>query len=133
MARVVGLGGVFFKSKDPKKLGAWYRKHLGVDVQDWGGAAFDWREGAKGNRQRFTAWTPFPAKTKYFAPQKHPYMLNFIVDDLVALLSKLRRAKVKIDRKPMEVSEFGRFAWVYDPEGRKLELWEPAPVSRRKK
>lgn len=131
MAHVVGIGGVFFHSKDPAKLGAWYRKHLGFDVQDWGGAMFPWEAPKPGGRQRFTLWSPF-ADTKYFAPSKAPYMLNFIVDDLDALLKKLRRAKVRFDKKPIAEGEFGRFAWVFDPEGRKLELWEPPRVPKRK-
>ena len=131
MAKVIGIGGVFFKSKNGKKLGAWYRKNLGVDVQAWGGAAFQWEERPKTTHQRFTVWNPFPADTRYFAPSREPYMINFIVDDLGALLKKLRRARVKIDAKGIEASEYGRFAWVMDPEGRKLELWEPPLKARR--
>lgn len=131
MARVVGIGGVFFHSKDPKKLGAWYRKHLGVDVQAWGGAVFPWESPKPGGRQRFTVWSPF-ADTKDFAPSKLPYMLNFIVDDLDGLMKKLRRAKARVDKKPIDENEFGRFAWVFDPEGRKLELWEPPRVPKGK-
>ena len=125
MARVIGIGGVFFKSQDPKKLGAWYRKHLGIDVQDWGGAMFPWKEPKDSGRERFTLWSPFDAKTKRFAPSKLPYMLNLVVDDLDALVKKLRRARVAIDPKGIEASDFGRFAWVQDPDGRRLELWEP--------
>jgi predicted enzyme related to lactoylglutathione lyase len=125
MAKVIGVGGIFFKSKDGKKLGAWYRKNLGVDVQGWGGAAFSWEEKPASAHQRFTVWSPFAKDTKYFAPSREPYMINFIVDDLDALLKKLRKARVKIDKKGVEASEYGRFAWVMDPEGRKLELWEP--------
>lgn len=132
MAKVIGIGGVFFTSKDPKKLGAWYRKHLGVDVESWGGAVFQWSQERKSPRQAFTVWSPFPADTTYFAPSKLPYLLNFVVDDLDGLLKKLRRAKVRIDEKPVEASEFGRFAWVFDPEGRKLELWEPPKKKRRR-
>lgn len=128
MAKVIGVGGVFFKSKNPKKLGAWYQKHLGLDVQAWGGAVFPWDAKTKAERQ--TVWSPFPADTKYFAPSREPYMLNFIVDDLDALLKKLRRGRVKVDPKGVEASEFGRFAWVVDPEGRKLELWEPPPKKK---
>lgn len=125
MAKVIGVGGIFFKSKDGKKLGAWYRKNLGFDVQSWGGAVFDWEEKPASKHQRFTVWSPFASDTKHFAPSREPYMINFIVDDLDALLKKLRKARVKIDKKGVEASEFGRFAWVMDPDGRKLELWEP--------
>ena len=131
MAKVLGVGGVFFKSKNPKKLGAWYRKNLGVDVEAWGGAAFQWD--TKTAHQRFTVWSPFPASTGHFKPSREPYMINFIVDDLGALVKKLRKARAKVDAKGIEASEYGRFAWVMDPEGRKLELWEPPLKARRKK
>ncbi len=131
MARVIGIGGIFFKSKDRKKLQGWYRKHLGVNIQPWGGAAFQWEEKPKATRQRFTVWSPFAADTRYFAPSRESYMLNFIVDDLDALLKRLRRGRVKIDAKGIEASEYGRFAWVMDPEGRKLELWEPPKKTKR--
>ena len=131
MARVLGIGGFFFTSKNPKTLGAWYRKHLGVKVEAWGGAMFPWD--VKSSRQAFTVWSPFPADTKHFGPSKHPYMVNFIVDDLNALLKKLKRAKVRLDKKGVEESEFGRFAWVFDPEGRKLELWEPPKKKRSRR
>ncbi len=125
MAKVIGVGGIFFKSKNGKKLGAWYKKHLGVDVQAWGGATFQWEEKPASKHQRFTVWSPFAADTKHFAPSREPYMINFIVDDLDGLLKKLRKAKAKVDKKGIEASEYGRFAWVMDPEGRRLELWEP--------
>ena len=125
MPKVIGVGGIFFKSKNGKKLGAWYRKFLGLDVQDWGGATFQWEEKPKSPHQRFTVWSPFSADTKHFAPSREPYMINFIVDDLEGLMKKLRKGRVKIDAKGIESSEYGRFAWVMDPEGRKLELWEP--------
>jgi len=131
MAKVLGVGGVFFKSKNPKKLGAWYRKHLGFDVQPWGGATFDWE--TKSPNQRVTVWSPFSEDTTHFAPSDAPYMLNFIVDDLEALVKQLRKARVKVDAKGIEASEYGRFAWVMDPEGRKLELWEPPRKARGKK
>ena len=132
MAKVVGVGGIFFKSKNPKKLGVWYRKNLGVDVQPWGGAAFQWE--TKSAHQRFTVWSPFPAGTRHFQPSTAPYMINLIVDDLDALLKKLRKSRVMVDARGVEASEYGRFAWVMDPEGRKLELWEPPlrPKARRK-
>ena len=130
MAKVIGVGGIFFKSKNGKKLGAWYRKNLGVDVQAWGGAAFSWEEKPKSAHERFTVWSPFASDTKHFAPSRESYMINYIVDDLDALLKKLRKARVKIDAKGIEASEYGRFAWVMDPEGRKLELWEP-PLKKK--
>jgi predicted enzyme related to lactoylglutathione lyase len=130
MPRVLGIGGVFFKSKSPKKLAKWYRKQLGIDVQSWGGATFDW--GGASKRQRFTVWSPFSTDTKHFAPSRDPYMINFIVEGLDGMLARLRKARVKIDKKGIETSEYGRFAWVMDPEGRKIELWEP-PLKGKKR
>ncbi len=133
MAKVIGVGGVFFKSSNAKKLGAWYKKNLGVDVQDWGGASFQWEEKPASAHQRFTVWSPFPKDTKFFAPSREPYMINFIVDDLDGVVKRLAKARIKIDPKGIEASEFGRFAWVVDPDGRKLELWEPPLKAKKKK
>ncbi len=98
MKRVAGIGGIFFKSKDPKALGAWYKTHLGIDVEDWGGTAFRWKwpENPEGNR----------------------------VEDLRAVLAALRAEGVYVEEK-VEESEFGKFGWVIDPEGNTLELWQP--------
>lgn len=120
MKRVTGIGGVFFKARDPKALSAWYRDHLGVPVQSWGGAAFDW----KGEPDGTTAWNIFPDSTKYFEPSKAPFMVNYRVADLVQLLAALRAEGCNVDEK-MDESEFGKFGWVTDPEGNKVELWEP--------
>lgn len=123
MERVRGIGGIFFKARDPKALARWYAEHLGVPVEDWGGARFGWRDhDARGDA--FTVWSPFAADTDYFAPSPAPFMINFRVDDLDAMLAQLRAAGVRIDDK-REDSDFGRFAWAYDPEGNKLELWQP--------
>ena len=118
MKRVTGIGGIFFKSKDPKKLGAWYKTHLGIDVQEWGGAAFDW------NGPGTTAWNLFPADTKHFAPSSAPFMINYRVHDLHALLKALRAEGVQVDEKVQD-SEYGKFGWIVDPEGNRVELWEP--------
>lgn len=129
MKRVIGIGGIFFKAKDPEKLGAWYEKHLGIDVQEWGGASF--QEGAhtdlKPKRQAHIVWSPFDADTTYFAPSEKPFMINYRVHDLDAVLAELRKEGVQVDEK-MEKSEFGSFGWIVDPEGNKLELWEPPAV-----
>src|SRR5688572_30520876 len=82
MKRVTGIGGVFFKSRDPKALGAWYAKHLGIDVQEWGGAAFSWNGPGNPDGVGTTVWSPFPAETTYFAPSAAPFMVNYRVDDL---------------------------------------------------
>jgi predicted enzyme related to lactoylglutathione lyase len=123
MEKVTGIGGIFFKSNDSAKLGAWYREHLGVDVQSWGGAVFEWKDGAEPDGGK-TVWSPFAADTKYFAPSTASFMLNFRVKNLDAMLEQLRRAGVTVDEKVTD--EFnGRFGWAMDPEGNRIELWEP--------
>jgi len=124
MARVTGIGGVFFKAQDPAALGAWYKEHLGLDVQPWGGVAFRWRDDRPDTG--YTVWGPFAADTDYFDPSSKPYVLNFRVDDLDGLLQQLRDAGVTIVGGP-EDHDQGRFAWILDPEGTKLELWQPDP------
>ena len=124
MQRVTGIGGIFFKSPDPKRLGAWYRTHLGVDVTDWGGAVFPW--GGPDSPPGMTLWTPFAADTDYMAPSTAPFMVNFRVADLDALLAALREEGCQVLDK-REDSEFGKFGWVMDPDGNKVELWEPPP------
>lgn len=122
MQRVTGIGGIFFKSADPKALSAWYRQHLGLDVSDWGGAVFRW--GGDGSQPGATVWSPFAEDTDYMAPSRSSFMINFRVADLDGLLSALRSEGCEvIDRT--ETSEQGKFGWVMDPEGNKLELWEP--------
>ncbi len=129
MQRVIGLGGIFFKARDPEKLGEWYRKHLGLEVEEWGGVSF--QEGAgselRPKRQSSIAWSPFEADTKYFAPSEKSFMINFRVHDLAAVLAVLRSEGIEVDEK-MEESEFGKFGWVMDPEGTRIELWEPPEV-----
>ena len=123
MKRVTGIGGVFFKAKDPKALGEWYQTHLGMNVEAWGGVAFRWADdnpGAKGT----TIWNPFKEDTSYFAPSTASFMINYRVEDLHALLAKLRDEGCSVDEK-IEESEYGKFGWVQDPEGNKLELWQP--------
>jgi predicted enzyme related to lactoylglutathione lyase len=120
MAKVIGLGGVFIKSRDPKALSAWYAKHLGVDASPWGGVMFEEDEKRKG----CTLWSPFPQDTDYFQPSDKPFMLNFRVDDLDGLLAKLRGAGVQVGEKVLD-EEHGRFGWCLDPEGTRVELWEP--------
>ncbi|HEX7940192.1 MAG TPA: VOC family protein [Gemmatimonadaceae bacterium] len=124
MKRVTGIGGIFFKARDPKALGAWYREHLGIDVQPWGGAAFDWNTPDNPNGVGTTAWSLFPADTKHFAPSDAPFMINYRVADLQGLLAELRAAGVQVDDK-VDESEYGKFGWVIDPEGNKIELWQP--------
>ena len=122
MARVTGIGGVFFKARDPKMLAKWYRDNLGLDVQEWGGAALRW--GTPENPSGTTAWSLFSADTSHFAPSTAPFMVNYRVDDLGALLDALRNKGCNVLGGP-EASEYGTFAWVLDPEDNKVELWEP--------
>lgn len=124
MKRVTGIGGIFFKSSDPKALGAWYKTHLGIDVQEWGGAAFRWKSEENPDGAGTTAWTPFSADTNYFAPSASPFMINYRVHDLHALLAALRAEGVHVEDK-VEESEYGKFGWIVDPEGNKVELWQP--------
>jgi len=124
MARVTGIGGIFFKARDPKALQAWYRKHLGLNIEDWGGLAFQWADEAEQGRNGMTVWTIFPESSGYFAPSTAPFMINYRVADLAAVLSELRAEGCTVDDK-MDESEFGKFGWVMDPEGNRLELWEP--------
>ncbi len=124
MTRVTGIGGIFIKAKDPAVMQAWYRKHLGIDVQDWGGATFRWNEPPTPDGA--TVWSIFPATSKYFDPSPAPFMVNYRVADLAALLTTLRAEGCVVDER-LEESEHGKFGWVMDPEGNRIELWEPPP------
>lgn len=119
MAKVIGLGGIFFKTRDSKALAAWYAKHLGLDVDKWNNVKFE----EDASRPGSTLWTPFAEDTTYFGPGPQTFMVNFRVDDLDALLNQLRADGVTVERA--DDSEYGRFGWVTDPEGTRVELWEP--------
>lgn len=127
MNRVLGIGGIFFKSKDPAALAAWYKKHLGVPVEEWGGAGFKLDEQFRSNPNAAVVWSPFAADTKYFAPSEASFMVNYRVEDLHALVKVLREEGCNVVDK-VDESEYGKFGWVIDPEGNKLELWEPPPA-----
>ncbi|WP_267225513.1 VOC family protein [Dyella silvae] len=118
---ITGVGGVFFKAKDPKALAAWYRDVLGMPVEAWGGAAL--RYDAPKHPPAL-AWNAFPASTKYFAPSESGWMINYTVDDMDALLARLRSKGVTVLKRD-DSDPNGRFAWIVDPEGNKVELWEP--------
>ncbi len=124
MKRVTGIGGIFFKAKDAPALWAWYKRHLGIDVQKWGGAAFDWTDSDGKPVGGTTAWSVFPAEGDQFAPSTASFMVNYRVDDLLALVKALREEGCNVLEK-VDDSEYGKFAWVIDPEGNKIELWEP--------
>ncbi len=124
MKRVTGIGGIFFKAKDPIALRAWYKKYLGIDVQDWGGAAFNWSD-AKGNPTTGTTiWSVSDSGSDSFAPSTSSFMVNYRVADLHALVRELRAEGCHVLDKTDD-SEYGKFGWVIDPEGNKVELWEP--------
>lgn len=128
MKRVTGIGGIFFKAHDAPALRAWYRRHLGIDVQDWGGAAFTWTDGEGRPVGGTTVWSINAAENDYFAPSAAPFMVNYRVADLDALLAVLREEGCNVVDKTDD-SEFGKFGWVIDPEGNKIELWQP-PVGQ---
>ena len=123
--RVTGLGGIFFKAKNPAKLGSWYKKHLGLPVQEWGGCSFEWRDAKKPKKKGSTVWSPFAPDTKYFGKGKQGHMVNYRVADLKKVLAALKKERVWIDPKGIEASEYGQFAWIKDGEGNRIELWQP--------
>ena len=117
MTHVQRIGGVFFRSKDPAATAKWYQTHLGLPVEDFGGATL----GARGHE---AVWAAFAADTDYFGPTDQPLMVNYVVADLDAVLERLRADGVEVDDR-LEESEFGRFAWAVDGDGRRFELWQP--------
>lgn len=124
MKRVTGIGGIFFKAKDPKALGEWYKTHLGVKLEDWGGSVFNWKEGTEDGKDGMTVWGLFKAETEYFKPSEQSFMINYRVENLVALIDVLKSEGVEVADGPKD-DDFGKFAWIMDPEGNKIELWEP--------
>ena len=125
MKRVTSIGGIFFKAKDAPALQAWYKRHLGIDVQEWGGAAFDWVDSDGKPTGGTTAWLVSPEESDQFAPSKASFMVNYRVEDLYALVAALKAEGCNVLDK-IDDSEYGKFAWVIDPEGNKVELWEPS-------
>jgi len=121
MAKVVGVGGVFFKSSDPEKLGAWYQKWLGAPVEPPYGASFRPETVPVGG---LTVWSPFKKDTDYFNPSTREFMINFMVDDLDGALSQVAEGGAEVVGEILDES-YGRFGWFVDPEGNKVELWEP--------
>ncbi|MBK6980722.1 MAG: VOC family protein [Betaproteobacteria bacterium] len=124
MQRVTGIGGIFFKARDPVALRAWYQKHLGIDVQEWGGAAFRWADAEGKPMTGTTIWNITDAQNDYFAPSASSFMVNYRVADLRSLLQALRDEGCNVVDKTDD-SEYGKFGWVIDPEGNKVELWQP--------
>ena len=123
MQRVTGIGGIFFKAKDAPALWAWYKRHLGIDVQPWGGAAFDWVDADGKPAGGTTAWLIAPEKSEQFAPSSAPFMVNYRVADLHGLLAALREEGCNVLDK-VDESAYGKFGWVIDPAGNLVALWE---------
>ena len=121
MARVTGVGGVFMRSRDPAALAQWYTERLGLDAMAGDTEAVWWQEEGP------TVWAPFPADTDYFGPSGQGWMMNLRVDDLDAMLDRLRNDGCEVDERVETLDGIGRFGWVTDPEGNRFELWEPAP------
>ncbi|WP_165731401.1 VOC family protein [Polaribacter sp. 20A6] len=119
--RVTGIGGVFFKSEDAKAAKEWYKNHLGFNTDDWG-CTFWWKD-ENGNKCA-TQWSPFAEDTKHFKPSKKDFMFNYRVENLVELLAELKKEGVTIVGE-MEEHDYGKFGWILDNEGNKIELWEP--------
>ncbi len=130
MKKVTGIGGVFFKCNEPAKMKEWYKKHLGLDTDQYG-TSFEWREGADSSKYGFTQWSPFPAKTSYFEPSTKDFMINYRVENLEALIEQLKAEGVTIV-DAMETYDYGKFIHIMDMEGNKIELWEPNDIEYNK-
>ena len=128
--KATGIGGIFFKCKDPKKVREWYSTHLGLNTNQYG-AVFEWRQGADTTKKGFTQWSPFSEKTKYFEPSTKDFMINYRVENLEELIDQLRKDSVTIVDK-IETVEYGKFVHIIDIEGNKIELWEPNDIEFEK-
>ncbi|MBO0950743.1 VOC family protein [Fibrella forsythiae] len=124
MKRVTGIGGIFFKADQPDQLRDWYGEHLGFNTDQYG-ASFEWRRADAPDQKSVTQWSAFPADSPYFAPSEKTFMLNFQVENLVELLDLLRQEGVTVLGE-IEEHDYGKFGWIMDPEGNKIELWEPS-------
>lgn len=123
MKKVTGLGGVFFKANDPKTMNEWYAKNLGLTTSEFG-TVFNWREADDPSKKGTTVWCAFPEDTKYFNPSEKPFMINYRVENLVALVDELKSDGVTIVDE-IAVYDYGKFVHILDPEGNIIELWEP--------
>ncbi|MCB9252205.1 MAG: VOC family protein [Flavobacteriales bacterium] len=123
MKKVIGLGGVFYKVKDPEATRNWYAKHLGIKSESWG-TVFQWKDAFGGSHDGYSVWSQFKKDSTYFNPSDSSFMINFIVDDLFALLDELKISGIECIGEPTN-DEFGKFGWIMDPDGIKIELWEP--------
>jgi len=128
--RVTGIGGIFFKCKDPKKLREWYKTHLGLETNNYG-SVFEWRQGTDTAKKGFTQWSPFNEKTKYFEPSTREFMINYRVADLEWLVSELKKEGVTVT-DTIQSFDYGKFVHIMDLEGNKIELWQPDDVEFEK-
>ena len=124
--KVTGIGGIFFKCKDPKAVREWYQKHLGLNTNQYG-SVFEWYQGADSTKKGFTQWSPFKETTKYFEPSTKDFMINYRVEDLTALVCELKKNGVTV-LDTIESVEYGKFVHILDPEGNKIELWQPDDI-----
>ncbi|NNV57971.1 VOC family protein [Limnovirga soli] len=127
LKRVTGIGGIFFKCKDPKQMREWYQTHLGIQTNQYG-AVFEWRQGADSSQKGFTQWSPFKESTKYFAPSTKDFMINYRVDNLEALVEQLKKENVTITDS-IESFDYGKFVHILDMEQNKIELWQPNDIA----
>jgi predicted enzyme related to lactoylglutathione lyase len=123
LKKVTGIGGIFFKCKDPNKMKEWYKTHLGLDTTDYG-ATFEWREDADPTKKGSTTWSPFTEKTKYFEPSTKDFMINYRVEDIESLVNELKKEGVTVI-DTIEAYDYGKFVHILDMEGNKIQLWEP--------
>lgn len=128
--KVTGIGGIFFKCSDPKKIREWYDTNLGLNTNDYG-AVFEWRQGADTTKKGFTQWSPFNEKTKYFEPSTKDFMINYRVENIEALIGQLKKNGVTIV-DTIETVDYGKFVHIMDIEGNKIELWEPNDIEFEK-
>jgi len=125
MAHIRGIGGIFFKSKNPKTLQEWYVEKLGLKPDESGYIYFKWTDLTPPG---YTLWAPFPEDTKYFEPSKAESMINFVVNDIEEYIDEVKAKGVHVHERGVEETEQGKFAWILDPEGNKIEIWEPSEI-----
>lgn len=130
MKKVTGIGGIFFKCKDPEKMRAWYQTHLGLATNQYG-AVFEWRQGADTTKKGFTQWSPFAETTNYFEPSAKDFMINYRVENIEELVAQLKKEGVTITDN-IETFDYGKFVHLVDVEGNKIELWEPNDIAYEK-
>jgi predicted enzyme related to lactoylglutathione lyase len=130
MKKATGIGGIFFKCKDPNKMKEWYQKHLGLNTNQYG-AVFEWYQGADSTKKGFTNWSPFKESTKYFEPSTKDFMINYRVENLEAIVEELKKNGVTVV-DTIETYDYGKFVHILDAEGNKVELWEPNDIEYEK-